>query len=38
MTLKEIKIPKDFESEVFKKYLRKAILHLYKRAFEAYIA
>jgi hypothetical protein len=38
MTLKDIKIPKEHNIEEFKKYLRKAILYLYKSAFEAYLA
>lgn len=38
MSLKDIKIPKIYDGEVFKKYLRKAILYLYKLAFEAYLA
>jgi hypothetical protein len=38
MGLKETKVPKEFDSSVFKKYLRKAILHLYKRAYDAFIA
>ena len=38
MSLKDIKIPKDYDNEAFKKYLRKAILYLYKLAFQAYLA
>ena len=38
MSLKDIKIPKEYDGEAFKKYLRKAILYLYKLAFQAYLA
>ena len=33
MSLKDIKLPKEYDNEAFKKYLRKAILYLYKLAF-----
>jgi len=38
MALKDIKVPKEYDNESFKKYLRKGILYLYKFAFEAYLA
>lgn len=38
MVLKDIKIPKEYDREAFKKYLRKGILYLYKLAFEGYLA
>lgn len=38
MSLKDIKLPTEYDNEAFKKYLRKAILYLYKFAFQAYLA
>lgn len=37
MTLKKYRILKSFNSENYKKNLRKTILYLYQRAYQAYI-
>ncbi len=38
MALKNINISTYFDGDVFRKYLKRAILNLYKQAFEAYLA